>query len=341
MALEIRRLQGVDTTRWDDFVERCDDATFFHLSGWAHILETVGHETHFLLAEQDSEIRGVLPLAHIRSLLFGNSLISTPFCVYGGVASEDEEARRALLDAAQELAAQLKVDYLEIRGLVTQARDWPSKDLYVTFRKDIDPDPDKNLAAIPRKQRAMVRKGVSAGLRGRIDSDLRDFFSIYATSVRNLGTPVFSRAYFEALSETFGQRCSVLTVEHQGRPISSVLSFYFRDQVLPYYGGGLPEARQLKAYDFMYWDLMRRSAETGLRVFDYGRSKVGSGSYSFKKNWGFTPQPLHYQYHLVKSQSIPNVSPANPKYHVLVEAWKRLPLPVANFLGPFLSRNLG
>ncbi|MEJ2530068.1 MAG: FemAB family PEP-CTERM system-associated protein, partial [Gammaproteobacteria bacterium] len=192
-----------------------------------------------------------------------------------------------------------------------------------------------------RKQRAMVRKGVNAGLQGEVDSGWQRLFRVYSESVRNLGTPVFPAKYFRILREEFGDDCGVLMVTHAGQDVAGVMSFYFRDQVLPYYGGSVPAARSLKANDFMYWDLMRRSGEQGIRVFDYGRSKVGTGSYSFKKNWGFEPQPLYYEYHLVKSSSIPEINPMNPKYQMFIKLWKKLPLAVANAVGPMLSRNLG
>jgi FemAB-related protein (PEP-CTERM system-associated) len=320
----------------------CPEATFFHLTGWKNVIEQVlGHPTYYLYAESGHGIEGVLPLAHMRSVLFGNALVSTPFCVHGGVAARTEEARRALEDEAERLALSLGVDYLEMRNRAIHRQDWPVKDLYVTFRKAIHPDPDENLSAIPRKQRAMVRKGIAAGLESVLDDGVERFFDCYAASTRNLGTPVLSKRYFQALKEEFSDRCEVMTVTHEGRAVASVLSFYFRDEVLPYYGGGPAEARDLKANDFMYWELMRRSAERGIRVFDYGRSKIGSGSYSFKKNWGFEPEPLPYQYRLVKAASVPNVSPTNPKYKLLIEAWRRLPLPLAKRLGPMLARNLG
>jgi len=120
-----------------------------------------------------------------------------------------------------------------------------------------------------------------------------------------------------------------------------VMSFYFRDEVLPYYGGGAALARDLKGNDFMYWDLLRRACERGVRVFDYGRSKVGTGSYSFKKNWGFIPEPLHYEFQLMKATQLPDINPLNPKYRLFIDAWKRLPLPVSRWLGPFLARSLG
>ena len=228
-----------------------------------------------------------------------------------------------------------------MRNREVRQPDWPTKQLYVTFRKTIDPDPEQNLLAIPRKQRAMVRKGIKAGLESTCDASVDRFYTAYSESVRSLGTPVFSRSYFEILREVFRDQIDILTVTHQGELVSSVLSFYFRDEVLPYYGGGTPRARQLKGNDFMYWELMRRSCERGVRVFDYGRSKQGTGSYSFKKNWGFEPAPLYYEYHLVKARQMPDVSPMNPKYRLFINAWKRLPLSVTRLVGPLIARNLG
>ena len=340
--IEIRELTESEFERWDSFVKDCPDATFFHLAGWKTVLEQAfGHRTHYLYAERDGVIEGILPLGHIKSLLFGNTLVSTPFCVYGGIASLSDQAASSLRRAATSLAEELRVDALELRNLQSPNWDWPEKQLYVTFRKEIDPDPDVNLKAIPRKQRAMVRKGIKAGLSSEPDDDWQRLYRAYSESVRNLGTPVFSARLFRALKEVFGDACGVLMITHEGKDIAGVMSFYFRDEVLPYYGGSIGAARRLAGNDFMYWELMRRSCENGIKVFDYGRSKEGTGSYSFKKNWGFTPQPLHYQYHLVKSAAIPEVNPMNPKYQLFIKAWIKLPLPVANFVGPMLAKDLG
>ncbi len=342
MALQVHRLSDSDFPKWDAFVENCPEATFFHLAGWKTVLEKAfKHPTFYLYAERDGKVEGVLPLSQVKSLLFGNTLISTPFCVYGGVSATTDEARLVLNSAACELAKELQVDALEIRNLEYFEQDWPTKELYVTFRKEIDPDPEVNLKAIPRKQRAMVRKGIKAGLVSEEVEGWQRLYQVYSESVRNLGTPVFSARYFKVLREVFGEACRVLMVKHQDQDIAGVMSFYFRDQVLPYYGGSRSIARGVKGNDFMYWELMRRSGEQGVRVFDYGRSKEGTGSYSFKKNWGFSPEPLYYQYFLVKSEEIPEINPMNPKYQLFIKAWKKLPLPLSNFIGPMLSRNLG
>jgi FemAB-related protein (PEP-CTERM system-associated) len=342
VPVEIKSLARAEIGRWDDFVSRCEEATFFHRAGWQQIIERAfGHDTYFLYAEAGGEIQGVLPLGHIRSRLFGNALISSPFCVYGGVAATTQAARDALEAAAFRIARESGADYLELRNREGHHPDWPTKDLYVTFRKAIDPDPQQNLLAIPRKQRAMVRKGIEAGLKGELDDDVDRFYLAYADSVHRLGTPVFSKHYFRLLKEVFGQDCEVLTVTKHGRAVASVLSFYFRDEVLPYYGGGTQEARDLKGNDFMYWELMRRACERGFKVFDYGRSKRDSGSYSFKKNWGFEPKPLYYEYQLFKLKELPEVSPLNPKYRLFIEAWKRMPSPLTRLIGPYIARNLG
>ena len=340
--IPVLRLETAQSERWDQFVEQTPEATFFHMSAWKKVIEkSFGHRAYYLYTERDGRISGVLPLFHVNSRFFGNSLISLPFGVYGGIVAATEQDASALEQAACELARELGVGYLEMRNLSPRNTDWPTKNLYVTFRKELDPDPEKNFLAIPRKQRAMVRKGIKAGLECIMDEGTDRFYDIYSRSVHSLGTPVFSRRYFRTLKEVFGSSCEILVVEHEKQPISTVMSFYFRDEVLPYYGGGTPAARRNKAYDFMYWDVMRRASESGIRIFDYGRSKEGTGSYRFKKHWGFTPEPLHYEYFLVKADEMPNLSPANPKYHFFIEAWKRLPLPVTRVLGPMLARSLG
>lgn len=338
----IRRLDAANAARWEAFVAACPEATFFHRAGWQTVIERAfGHRAHFIYAESDGAISGVLPLVEIKSVLFGHSLVSLPFCVYGGIAATRDDARQALDARAQSLAAELGVGHLEYRNLSRRHSDWHCKDLYVTFRKAITADDDTNMNAIPRKQRAMVRKGIKAGLVGEIDQDIERFYIAYATSVRNLGTPVFSRRYFELLRKTFGEDCEVLSILKDNQVVASVMSFYFRDEVLPYYGGGTLAARAVAGNDFMYWDLMRRAAARGCRVFDFGRSKRETGAFDFKKNWGFEPQPLYYETQLHRAAAVPDHNPLNPKYQRFIKVWQRLPLPVANRLGPLIVRNLG
>jgi len=345
--IRIARLAAQDraaSARWDAFVMAHPQATFFHRSGWLRVIESVfGHRGFFLYAERDGAIEGVLPLAEVKSWLFGHAVTSLPFAVYGGVAALNDEAAAALEAEAEAIARGQGAEHLEYRYLgPTRHADWPRQDLYVTFRKEILPEEEANMLAIPRKQRAMVRKGIKNELRAEIDANVDRFFDLYADNVHRHGTPAMPKKYFQALLDEFGPDAEVLTVTApDGKPLSTVLTFYFRDEVLPYYAGDDEAARDLAANDFKYWELMRRACARGLKVFDYGRSKQGTGPCAFKKNWGFEPQPLSYEYRLFKRDSIPQNNPNNPKYQLMIKAWRKLPVGFANWLGPFIVKNLG
>ncbi len=343
---------GPDSTAWDAFVHARPDATFFHLAAWRTVIERAfSHTTHYLTAEQDGAIVGVLPLAQVKTRLFGNTLISNPFCVYGGPLAASAQAARALAEHAAGLRAKLGASACEFRLLQAPPEDWLDQDwqeraaLYVTFRRAIVASDEANLKAIPRKQRAVVRKAMERGLDVRVDRDVDGLHAVYAESVRNLGTPVFARRYFRLLAELFGDAMDVVSVSDpqsgSARPVASVLNFYWRDEVIPYYGGGTPAARACFANDMMYWETMKRAAARGCRLFDFGRSKEGTGAFAFKKNWGFVPQALPYRVLTAPGQAIPEVNPTNPKYKLMIAAWKRLPLPVANAIGPMLVRGVG
>ena len=339
----VHELAAAQEDAWDRFVAAAPAGTFFHRSGWRSVIEAgFRQKAHYLFVEQDGAITGVLPLVHMRSRLFGNRLISAPFCVYGGPLASEPESAQALIERAVDLAGRLDAGVVEFRGQVPNAENWLTRsDLYATFRKAISADPEKNLKAIPRKQRAVVRKGLENGLTARIDWEADRFHALYALSVRNLGTPVFSRRYVRLLVERFRDCSEILTVLDDEKPISAVLSFFFRDEVLPYYGANTPQARHRAASDYMYWEVMQRAAGRGARLFDFGRSKFGTGSFAFKKNWGFAPEPLHYQYWTRPSEAIPDINPLNPKYDLLIRAWKHLPLPIANLIGPGIVRGIG
>lgn len=341
--VQVAVLRAEDEAEWEGFVARAPEATFFHRAGWRRVIaRSYGHDTPYLIARHGGRVVGVLPLVHLRSPLFGKALISTGFCVYGGILAEDTETARALAARAEELGRELGVDYVELRQISAAPIDWPLKsDLYVTFRRELPLDEDENLKAIPRKKRADVRKGIKAALPVDTDADIATFFRIYSESVRNLGTPVFPKRFFAEIKREFGKDVEISAVHTAEGPVSALMSFFFRDEVLPYFGGGLPSARASHAYDHMYWSLMRRAVARGVRRFDFGRSKRGTGAFDYKRYWGFEPESLHYQYCLIRAAAIPDVNPLNPKYRLMVAAWKRLPLPLANALGPRIASQLG
>lgn len=332
----------VDRERWNRFVFEHPEGTFFHRAEWETLVRRAfRHRTHYLFAERDGLVSGVLPLVEVKSALFGHSLVSTPFCVYGGILALDAEAHGALERKACALARELNVDYLEMRNRKRSHEGWPSKDLYVTFRRPIEADSEKNMQAIPRKQRAMVRKGIQKNLTTEIDAGTERIYAIYSESLRNLGTPVFSARYLRMVKEIFRDDCEVLTVVSGGEAVASVMSFYFRDEVLPYYGGSVLAARSVAGNDFMYWQVMERAREKGVKLFDFGRSKRDTGSFDFKAHWGFEPEPLCYEYFLVKSDKLPDLSPKNPRYERMIALWRKLPVPLSRLLGPPVARYLG
>ena len=339
---------GSDISAWDRFVEGRPDATFFHRGAWRDVIaRAFGHRTHYLVAEQDGAITGVLPLVQVKTMLFGHTLISLPFCVYAGPLAADAETSHALAQHAAELGRKLGAAATELRFLNpppqnTLDESWQAREgLYVTFRRAMTASDDANLKAIPRKQRAMVRKGIDRGLTATADRNVDLLHGIYAESVRNLGTPVFSRTYFRLLADAFKTDLDVTTVHDAGTPVASVMNFYWRNEVIPYYGGGSAQARGCHGNDFLYWSVMRQAAARGATLFDFGRSKAGTGAYAFKKNWGFEPTPLSYYFNVAEGRTIPENNPLNPKYRLMIAAWKKLPLPVANALGPLLVRGVG
>lgn len=344
--LRILTLDSTDRTavaRWDAYVAVAPAATFFHRAAWQPILrEVFGHRTFFLYAERDGAIEGILPLAQVKSWLFGHALVSLPFAAYGGLVAANDEAASLLEAEARSLAEQLHVEHIEFRHSVGLHPEWPVQDLYVTFKRAIPEVLDDRMLTIPQKRRNMVRKALKLGLHASWGDSVEEFYPVFAENSRNHGTPVMPRHFFERLVRDFGEECEILTIRsHDGKPLSAILSFYFRDQVMAYFAGEVAAARNTAANDLKYWELMKRAAQRGAKVFDLGRSKKGTGSFEFKRTWDFQQYPLSYEYVLLRRSAIPQNNPMNPKYRLFIAMWKRLPLPVANLIGPRIVRALG
>jgi len=342
MPTEVRQFAG-EREEWDHFVRRRSGGTFFHLIGWRDVLEhCFRFRSHYLVARRAGEIVGVLPLCELRSALSGRCLLSLPFAVEGGICSADDEARRALEDAALRLSRDRGARYLELRDGLDGAGFQMREGLYYRFRRPLLASDEENLAAIPRKQRRMVRVGQKSGLEARVgvqDADV--FYDLYARSVRNLGTPVFARRYFRLLLDQFPDDSCLLTVRHEGTPVAGVLSFFFKDTVLPYYAGSRHEFFRYAVNDFMYFELMRYARERGARTFDFGRSKKGTGAYDFKCHWGFEPEPLRYRVFAPGNVSVDGHTASDGHVQLLRQAWRRLPLPMTKLIGPFFIRRFG
>ena len=320
----------------DTFLAGHPDATPFHRREWVAAVERgCGHKGHYLIAGGD-RLTGVVPLHEVHSHLFGRALVSSGFAVGGGIVADDAATVEALAAAAWDLAVETSCPTLELRGGALPI-DWVQDcTTYLNFARDLAEDDEAELLAIPRKQRAEVRKALANNL--KIDLGDRDaHYAVYAESVRNLGTPVFPRTLFEAVLDAFGEDANILTVRKGGVPLASVLSLYHRGTVMPYWGGGTAGARPARANDMMYFALIRHARERGCTRYDFGRSKTGTGAAAFKHNWGFEGVPLAYA-----SKSLKGSRNLDPRKHGLkVRMWQKLPLAIANRLGPMIARGLG
>ena len=326
-----------DSEAIDAFVRAQAAATPFHLPAWSRsVARGCGQRAHYLVAERGGAIVGALPLTAMRSPLFGKALVSTGFGVDGGLLGEGVDTLAA---AAWTLAQRLGCPGVELRG--GPAPDgWQTDDTsYLGFVRDLAADDDAELLAVPRKQRAEVRRALGNDLTVETGGAalLADHYRVYGESVRNLGTPVFPARLFRSVLDEMD--ADVLTVRSGARAVASVLSLYFAGTVFPYWGGGTAAARGLRANDRMYFALMSHARARGCTRFDFGRSKTGTGAAAFKKNWGFTGVPRRYARR--SDGAAREVNPLNPKYALMVKTWQRLPLPVANRLGPWISRGLG
>lgn len=349
MTCRLADLRDPDERRAiETFIAAHCEGTAFHRPVWLEATASgTGNEAMAIIGENAGEIAAYLPLTAIHSPIFGRVMVSSGFAVGGGLLATPHARTEEVFAAAEELALRQGCPTLELRGgPVPRGRDgWSIKtDSHCGFVVPLAADDDAQLKAIPRKQRAEVRKGLANDFVvtvGRAPADRDAHYTVYAESVRNLGTPVFPRALFEAVLDGFGEDADILTVSSEGRPVASVLSLYHDGAVLPYWGGGVWDARRLRANDRMYFELMRHARERGCERFDFGRSKTGSGAYHFKRNWGFEPEPLAYASWTAPGAQPRDADPTSAKHAAQIAVWQRLPLSVANRIGPWIARGLG
>lgn len=343
-ALEVRAAP-LDDERLEAFVRGHAGATPFHLPQWSRAVEIgTGQRAHYLIAEQGGALRGVLPLTEIRSRLFGSALVSAGFATGGGALAGDEGSAAALADAAWALARSLGCPSAELRGGAVPAGWQASAGIYANFTRTLPADEGALLGLIPRRQRAEVRRALASNLETSAGSDRRHrdaHYRVYAESVRNLGTPVFPRALFEAALDQYGDEADIVIVWKEGRPLAALLNFYLNGTCQPFWGGGTWAARKCRANDLVYYALMRHAIARGCTRADFGRSKVGTGPWARKRIWDFEETPLTYAVRTADGAAPRQVNPLDPRYRLKIATWQRLPLWLANRAGPLIARGLG
>ena len=352
MSVQVTELNDQHVADWETYVAGHARGTLFHTLMWRDsVEEAFGHDSRYLLAWRGQDVVGVFPITRVTSHLAAKTLVSVPYAVYGGTLADDEEAHRALLDRAVKMADRMGAQWLDIRSTEPQWAELPVVKRYVTFRKQLPDDPAKVLPGLPRKARAAARQGRHRyELVARFDDAQVDLvWSLYSKSMRRLASPNYPMRFFRTLierTETEGMHPErpghlVQVVEYDGRPIAGLISFIYRDTLLPYFAGCDERFERFHSNNFMYLTLMEKGVELGCREFDFGRTRVdNTGSYNFKRFQGFQPTPLHYQYYVPEGGRVPDLTPANPRLALARRVWPRLPLAVTRPLGAWLSKSI-
>lgn len=338
--LSIEALAADGGAEWDAYVAAHPQSTLFHTLAWKRVIAAVfPHAHHYLVARRDGKVAGVFPLAFVKSILFGKSLVSVPFGVYGGVLADDDASARALLEEARAIGEKGGAKYVEMRSMKAAFADLPKSALYATFIADVPPTAEECLERIPRKARAEVRKALKDETLAFVnDVTVDDLFALFAHNKRSLGSPIFPKRLFETAARELAPNVHLHGVRKDGRIIAAVMSFVHRGVIMPYYSGTAPGAERHSASNFMYYKLMEWASANAMTKFDFGRSREGTGAYSFKKHQGFEPTPLEYEYLLVHSQSLPSLNPSNPKYDFAKTVFEKMPMGLAQCVGAWISK---
>ena len=348
LALAVRAADLRDPgecARLDAFVAEHPDGGIFHRPQWSRTIERgCRQRPYYLVAERGGALVGCLPLIEVRSFLFGNAFVASGFGTGGGILADGEEVARALGEAGWALARRHGCNSLELRGGPLPEGWIRQEGTYANFDRDLPGDGETLLASLPRRQRAEIKRARNFELTTSAGSDRTHrerHYRVFSESYRNLGTPVFSPLLFEAALDEFGADADIVLVEKDGRPLAALLSFYFKGICQPYWGGGTAEARAWSANDLAYYELMRRAIERGCTHADFGRSKIGTGAWQRKRIWRFDETPLVYGVRSADGAAQRQMNPSSPRYRLKVAAWQKLPLWLANRIGPLIARGLG
>jgi FemAB-related protein (PEP-CTERM system-associated) len=335
---------GADAAaEWDAYVDANAAASGYHSWGWRHVFERAfGHEAIYLVIRRSGRIAGVLPIVMVKSAVLGRFAVSLPFVNYGGVVADDKDAAASLRAAAREILLDRGAGYLEMRHRTAQFPDLPSRNHKAAMLRTLPADEDECWQGLDRKIRNQVRKAEKSDLRVEAgDSELfPDFYNVFARNMRDLGTPVYPRQFFEEVIRQFPERCRVYVIRLGEACVAASITVARGGIVEVPWAASDKRYRDLCPNTLLYWAMLRGAITSGCGTFDFGRSSPGDGPYKFKQQWGATATPLCWEYELNGRDSLPQLNPANPKLRTAIELWKKLPLPVATLFGPHVVRFL-
>lgn len=330
-------------TVWTSFVDGHPDSTAYHLWQWRNVFERAfGRDCDYLVARRSGYVTGVLPLVHFQSGLFGRFSVSLPFVNYGGVLANDTTSARALLEHATRLAAGRRSSHVELRHRVRCFSDLPARHHKVTMLLTLAGDRTTMWERLDRKVRNQIRKAEKSGLAAVVGGKelLGEFYEIFARNMRDLGTPVYPRQFFEAVLDEFPQQTSVIVVRHGIKAVAAGISFAYRNVLEVPWASSLGRYRALCPNNLLYWTFIEHAIVRGLSMLDFGRSTPGEGTFHFKRQWGAEPRALWWEYELLARHDLPEMSPANRKYRLAIALWKWLPVWMATVIGPRIVRSI-
>ncbi len=330
-----------DERGWDNYVSRNPFASIYHDYKWKSVIErSFGHRGHYLSCSRDGSITGVLPLIEMKSWLFGKFLVSVPYFNYGGVLADDASTREALIRKASELAKQLGSRHIELRQGLQTSLELAEVSAKVAMIVPLPEDKAQYSKSLSSRLRNKIRHAEKHGLECRWGGRelLDDFYSVFAVNMRDLGTPVYPKSWFENVLGSMGDQARILSIWDGNTPVAATVIFQFRDTVELPWIASTPEARKHYSTALLYWTAITWAMEQGFRKVDLGRCTKDGGTYQFKQQWACDEAPLHWYYWLAPGLPVPHIRPDNPKYRLAINTWKKLPLSVANTLGPRIVR---
>lgn len=329
---------------WDRLVLSSPEATYAHLYGWKQVIsESYGHSTYYFECWDGNDLAGVVPMAHLKSRLFGNQLVSMPYLDTGGPLFKDQLTRNNLLEAVVAKASELGADVC-LRDLDDSLCDWPAQTGKVTMYLQLLQEPEQMLKVFSSERRNRIKKATKNGLRVSFHRQeaLDDFYRIFSENMRDLGSPVHSKQFFRIILDTFKEETGLLVVyDTNDRPIGAGLHFRFKNLLALPWVSSLRDSFKLNPNIIMYWELIKWGCQNGAKTFDFGRSTIDSGTYEYKRQWGAIPVPLYWhQYSKNVGSAIEAIDSTSKKNQLMIELWKKLPLSVANVVGPKLRKSI-
>jgi len=331
-------------TAWDQFVENHPAATPYHTMNIRRSIEqTYGHITHYCWAlAEDDEVLGILPLVQLKSRLFGNFIVSMPYFNYGGLLANSEQAANRLIAAANEWRETAGASHIELRHLDDTGLGLQQRNDKVTFWLPLPADPGSLWQSFRPKLRAQIRRAEREQpefMTGGAEL-LDDFYDVFASNMRDLGTPVYGKAFFRNLLEHLGDSARLVVVTLNGRPAGCAFLIGHAGQMEIPWASTLRKCNATGINMFMYWKVLEYSIANRYRVFDFGRCSKDAGTYRFKQQWGAQPIPMHWDYCLPGGGRLPALNPNNPKFRLLIAVWQRLPVWLTRLIGPPVVKNL-